>query len=281
VRRLELMAHPFAHALARKQAALGLMESERRNQAAPDPRKSADAPCDAAAGNASDEDARLSGIRQSEAEGMAQELCGRLIKSQDEHRAMLARELHDDVTQRIAQIAMDVARFTHQASLSEAEEKLMRGAGDALVRLSRDVHALSYNLHPSLLIEMGLEEALNEECGKFSQRKSIAVELRLRQLPGTIVRDTAVAIFRILQEALNNAARHGRASNIEVRLRGVNGGLELVIRDDGVGFDPSWKRSTPSLGLASMRERARMLNGMFAIESQPGRGTSITSWMPN
>lgn len=260
VRRLELVAHLLANALARKQAAQSLKE----------------------AGSASDEASRVAEVaQQNEAEWAAQELCGRLIKSQDEHRARLARELHDDVTQRLAQIALDIARFTHQASLSEAEEKLMRGAGDALVRLSRDVHALSYNLHPSLLIEMGLEEALNAECEKFSQKKSIAVEVRLRELPGTIVRDKAVAIFRIVQEALNNSARHGRASSIEVVLRGFSGGLELTIRDNGVGFDPSRRRSTPSLGLASMRERARMQNGTFAVESEAGRGTLITAWMPN
>jgi PAS domain S-box-containing protein len=217
---------------------------------------------------------------QKEAQRAAQELSGLLIRAQEDHRARLARELHDDITQRLARFAIDIGRFTQRVSLGEADEDLIRGVADGLAGLSRDVHLLSYELHPSALIDLGLEAALSSECEQFSRRELMVVELKMRQLPAAIPRETAVGLFRIVQEGLRNAVRHGRASRAEVSLLGVEDGLQLVVHDNGIGFDTAQRRTTPSLGIASMRERTRLLGGEFDLESEPGRGTTIIAWAP-
>ena len=135
--------------------------------------------------------------------------------------------------------------------------------------MSHDVHALSHRLHPSLLDHLGIEEALRAEAERFSGAESIAVELRLEELHDKPSPDAALCLYRIAQEALHNVARHARADRVEVSLRTTNGGCELVVRDNGVGFDPQKQRSGPNLGHASMRERVRLLSGRLAIRSVP------------
>jgi PAS domain S-box-containing protein len=214
-----------------------------------------------------------------DAEETARALSRRLITAQEEERARLARELHDDMTQRLARVAIDAGRIeqgTHSASPAET----MRSIREELVRLSEDVHSLSHRLHPSLLEDLGLPEALKAECDRFSRQASLPVNVKLSDLPGMIPRDTALCLFRIAQGALANVVRHARARTAEVSLRSLDGGLQLAIRDDGVGFDPALPRRAPGLGLASMRERAQLLGGDLDTESAPGQGTTIVAWVP-
>jgi PAS domain S-box-containing protein len=217
---------------------------------------------------------------QKEAEKFARDLSGLLLKAQEEQRARLARELHDDITQRLARLSIDVGRFIQRVSLDTPDEELIRGVAAGLVGLSQDVHALSYELHPSALIDLGLEEALRSECEQVSRRQSIDAELNVRDLPPAIPREIAVGLFRIAQEGLRNAIRHGRATRVDISLAGIDGGLSLIVHDNGIGFDVSRRRNTPSLGLSSMRERARLLSGDLDLESEPGQGTTIVSWVP-
>ena len=156
----------------------------------------------------------------------------------------------------------------------------MREVREGLSRLSEDVHALSYKLHPSLLDDLGLIDALRAECERFSRREAISSEVKLRDVPESVSRDADLGLFRVTQEALRNVARHARASEVEVTLRRMDGGLQLAVRDNGAGFEPSLKRERLSLGLASMRERMRLLGGELNIESAPGCGTRIVAWVP-
>jgi signal transduction histidine kinase len=217
---------------------------------------------------------------QKESQKAAQDLSALLIKSQDEYRACLARELHDDISQRLARLSIDLGRFTQCVTLKGVEEKLIHDVSNRLVQLSRDVHTLSYELHPSALVDLGLEDALRSECEQISSRQSIRAELRVRDLPTAIPREVAIGLFRIAQEGLRNAIRHGRASWVEISLAGMDDGLLLVVHDNGIGFDVSRRRHTPSLGLSSMRERSRLLSGHMDIESEPGQGTTVVSWVP-
>jgi signal transduction histidine kinase len=149
-----------------------------------------------------------------------------------------------------------------------------------LVRLSEDVHALSYQLHPSVLEDLGLVAALKAEGEHFTRRESIPVEVKVREIPEPVPRSAALCLFRVAQEALRNVARHARARTVEVSLHGLEGGLQLAVRDDGCGFDPAAQRDRPSLGLASMRERVHLLDGELDIDSAPGHGTTILAWVP-
>jgi signal transduction histidine kinase len=146
--------------------------------------------------------------------------------------------------------------------------------------LSDDVHALSYRLHPSMLDDLGLREALRAECELFSRRESIPTELKSADLPSEIPPDVALCLFRIAQEALHNTARHALASHVTLSLERKNGGVRMVVSDDGIGFDPTRGPRRPTLGQESMRERAHLVDGTLVIESSPGHGTTVVAWVP-
>jgi PAS domain S-box-containing protein len=212
-------------------------------------------------------------------ERTARELSGRLIAAQEAERARLARELHDDITQRLACLAIDAGRIEYGLGGAERNET-MGDLRDRLVRLSEDVHSLSYKLHPALIEDLGLPDALKAECERFSRHESLPVDVKLEGIPTKLPPDTGLCLFRVTQEALRNVARHAHAKAAAVSLRPLDGGLQLAVTDTGVGFDPGVHRHRPSLGLASMRERVRLVGGELDIESAPGHGTSIVAWVP-
>ena len=213
------------------------------------------------------------------AEEAARQLSGRLISAQEDERSRLARELHDDVTQRLALLAIDAGR-QEQVLATEAGGDAMRAIREGLVRLSEDVHALSYRLHPSILEDLGLVEALNTECQRFSELGTARVEVKAQEIHEEPPGNVALCLFRVAQEALQNTARHSGASTVQVTVRPLDGGLELAVRDDGKGFDPLRQRGRPSLGLASMRQRVDQVHGQLEIESDPGHGTMVLAWVP-
>jgi PAS domain S-box-containing protein len=214
-----------------------------------------------------------------EAERAAREFSGRLIHAQEEERARLARELHDDITQRLARLAIDTGRAEHEGIGRRIGEKI-REVREGLVRLSEDVHGLSYRLHPSILDDLGLGEALKAECGRVSRPGTCEATLMMREVPEDVPRDVALCLYRVTQESLRNASRHSHARAVEVTLRGMEGGLQLAVHDDGVGFDATLPRHRHSLGLASMRERLRLVGGELDIDSVEGQGTTIIAWVP-
>jgi len=216
---------------------------------------------------------------QKRAEEELSNLSRRLIQAQEAERALLARELHDDVTQRMAVLAIDVGR-AEAAARGGAQAETLGTVRESLVRLSEDIHSLAYRLHPSVLEELGLVEALRTECERKGRRGGIDVTLDLDPVPAAIGKDAALCLYRVAQEALNNVARHARAHAATVVLRQMDGGLLLAIRDDGVGFDPGEPRGRGSLGLVSMHERLRLVNGTLDVESAPGKGTVIVAWVP-
>jgi signal transduction histidine kinase len=213
------------------------------------------------------------------AEEAARDLTKRLINAQEDERSRLARELHDDVTQRLALLAIHAAR-EERGMPASAGRVAMRAMHEGLVQLSEDVHALSYRLHPAILEDLGLVEALNTEFEHFSRSESISAKLNAKNVPDLLPGAVALCLFRVAQEALQNVARHAEATQVDVSLWGMDGGLQLAVRDDGTGFDPMQHRSRPSLGIANMRERINQLGGEFDIESAPGHGTTVLGWVP-
>jgi len=216
----------------------------------------------------------VQGRRRRRAETAAVALSGRLLTAQEDERRRLARELHDDLTQRLARLAIDAGRLERSAG---AGASAMR---QDLVRLSEDVHALSYRLHPSVLDDLGLVEALRAECDRVARHGDLRVDVEARGVPEAVPAETSLCLFRVAQEALSNAARHGSATAVTVLLSPRGQGLQLAVSDNGGGFDPERSRERASLGLASMRERVRLLRGELDIESTPGRGTTVVAWVP-
>jgi PAS domain S-box-containing protein len=201
-----------------------------------------------------------------------------LIQAQEAERALIARDLHDDVTQRMAVLAIELGRA--ESARGGARAETLKSVREGLVRLSEDIHSIAYQLHPSVLEELGLAEALRAECERKGRRGGIDVALDLDPVPAAVGKDATLCLYRVAQEALNNVARHARAHTVSLVLRQVDGGLLLAVRDDGAGFDPGEPRARGSLGLVSMRERLRLVNGTLDIESAPGRGTVIVAWVP-
>jgi signal transduction histidine kinase len=216
---------------------------------------------------------------QKRAEEELRSLSRRLIRAQEEERALLARELHDDVTQRLAVLAIDAGR-AEIAAAGGPQAEAMKAMRENLVRLSEDIHALAYQLHPSVLEELGLSEALRTECERRGRQSGIDIAPDLDEALPVAGRDTALCLYRVAQEALSNVIRHAGARTASVVLRRVDDGLLLAVRDDGIGFDPAIRRQERSLGLASMRERLQLVNGTLDIESAPGQGTAIVAWVP-
>ena len=212
-------------------------------------------------------------------EGELRDLSRRLIRAHEEERALLARELHDDVTQRLAVLSIDVGRAELDAP-EGAQAGALKAIREGLVRISEDVHSLAYQLHPSVLEELGLTEAIRAECERRGRHGRFDVALELDPLPAVVGRDAELCLFRVAQEALNNVTRHSGAPAASITLRQMDGGLLLAVRDGGIGFDPKSLGEGRRLGLASMRERVRLANGTLDIESAPGQGTTVVAWVP-
>lgn len=217
--------------------------------------------------------------RSRRTEDEVRRLTGRLVTAQEEERRRLARELHDDVSQRLARLAIDVGRIERETPDGTQVEAL-RQVEAGLATVSEDIHVLSYRLHPSLLEDLGLVEALEVECERFSDRAGIAAGLAVCALPVDIPKDAALCLFRVAQEALRNVERHADARRVDLDLEGRDGGIALSIRDDGVGIDPGKERAKTGIGLASMRERVCSFAGAFEVESAAGRGTTVRAFVP-
>ncbi|HXV61986.1 MAG TPA: ATP-binding protein [Vicinamibacteria bacterium] len=215
--------------------------------------------------------------RRRAAEEEARMFARRLLTAHEDERRRLAQELHEDLSQTLARIAIDAARMRQAPSSSVGE--LAVAMRDQLVRLSEHVHALSYRLHPSVLDDLGFKDALQVECDRFSRQESIRADLTSFEGPSELPSETALCLYRIAQEALRNVARHSGASRVSLAVTTTNGHLQMKVSDDGLGFAPR-QRVTRSLGHASMRERARLVHGKLDIESAPGRGTTVTVSVP-
>jgi PAS domain S-box-containing protein len=218
-------------------------------------------------------------LRESQAE--LQRLTGRLISAHEDERRYLARELHDDLTQRLAALAIEAGK------LQDRVQPLHPAIGDSIGELKRrlaamcaDVHGISRRLHPSILDDLGLVDAVRSECASFSEREAVAVRFVPETVPDDVAGDVALCLFRVAQEGLRNVARHALAQQVEIRLASRDGGVMLSVRDDGVGFDLGDTGSGVGLGLGSMAERVRLLDGTLSVRSEPGGGTIVEVRLP-
>jgi PAS domain S-box-containing protein len=222
--------------------------------------------------------AREQSLRQTR-EGL-RKLAGKLLHAQEEERRRIGREMHDDWTQRLAVLSIDLAKLEKQLGAPQAARPLLHLMQEQLAKLSEDVHALSRQLHPSILDDLGLVDALRSECASFSRRERITVDYRPETMPTSIPKDIALCIYRVAQEALRNIAKHAGVKKAWVALGGTPQEIFLRVQDKGAGFDPAGQRSHPGLGLSSMEERARLIHAEVSVTSAPGQGTTIALHIP-
>lgn len=212
-----------------------------------------------------------------------QKLAGRLISAQEEELRRLSRELHDDLTQRLAVLAIEAGKLELELNKkTDACPEIFRKISEMkeqLVTVSEDVHNISRQLHPTILDDLGLVRAIESKCAMLMKQGDIEIAFTKADVPPLIPKDAALCLYRIVQEGLRNIIRHSHARDAEIFLKGTDGSICLTIRDAGIGFDPAEVRQQPGLGLASMRERVGLLGGEFSITSQPGKGTVINVCM--
>ena len=209
------------------------------------------------------------------------ELGGRLINAQEEERSRIARELHDDVCQRLALLAVEL-QYAAESS-PESGPELVEKVGEVFVRLkelSSDIHDLSYRLHPRSLERLGLTVAIRNLCREIGERRRIQLVFEERDMPGSIPDDAALCLYRVAQESLRNVVKHSRAESAGVELCGGHEEVRLKVVDSGVGYDPDQIREQNGLGVISMRERLRAVGGRLSIQSTPGEGTRVEAVVP-
>ncbi len=226
----------------------------------------------------------LSHIRADEAlaasRNETRQLAGRILTAQEDERKRIARELHDDVSQRLAAGAIETGKAEQDLPAPHPSRAALAGLKEHLIALSDDVHRLSRQLHPAILDDLGLKDALRAECDRVAERGRLAVNFRCGQLPAGVPRDLALCVYRIAQEALRNAVKHAQADRVDLTLNADLEYLDLEVRDFGRGFDPAAGRRGAGLGLASMEERVRLAGGELSISSSPGQGTTIQVRVP-
>jgi PAS domain S-box-containing protein len=209
-------------------------------------------------------------------------LTAQLLTVQDEERRRVSRDLHDDVNQRLAALAVWIQTYQKTCDAAGQDTQPIQSLHQQVVTLSDDIRRLAYQLHPSILDDLGLPIALRSWATDFSQREPLVVSLVTRNLPESIAQPIAACLYRIAQEGIRNVAKHAKVTQALLLLSGTNQGIGLCVADFGNGFDPAEARKRrKGLGLASMEERVRLVGGNFKIKSQRGRGTHIHVLVPH
>ena len=206
-------------------------------------------------------------------------LAAQLITAQEEERRRVSRELHDGLCQRLASLALDVDGLAAEITPVSARTRL-RTLQTRVVKASEEARHIAYELHPSMLDDLGLVISLKALCDEFSKTESIAVRFKSSKLPASVPQEVASGLYRIAQESLQNVAKHSKAKHVSIELAVPDHSIWLSIKDDGVGFDPLTVRGKGGLGMVGMSERARMMRGKLSMESRPGHGAEIAVRVP-
>lgn len=219
-------------------------------------------------------------LKSSEAE--LRDLSAKLLQVQEEERQRIARDLHDDFSQRLTALVLDVTLLgKYPPRVPELIGKALAPVCKELEQLTSDLHDLAYRLHPPLLRHAGLQAAIDDHIHKAMERTGLRISLKVKNIPSSIPLEWSLGLFRMFQESLQNIVKHAKATAVVVKLSGSSKGIGLSVIDNGKGFDKDNKRGQQKgLGLISMQERLRLLNGLFNIHSRSGGGTKVCAWIP-
>ena len=213
--------------------------------------------------------------------GELRALTASLLQSQGEERRRVSRELHDDLSQKMAKLQFDVETLEQQLPSDFQQWKTgLLNIRDEVGTLSNDIRRIAYQLHPSSLDHLGLSVALRSLCTEFAEREKLVVNFAARKVPKRIPPDIASSLYRVVQEALRNVAKHAGTTEVSLTLAGGADRLSLTIRDGGAGFDARSVQGKGGLGLISMQERVRLVNGELSLKTRPGHGVLITIHVP-
>ncbi|HWC19976.1 MAG TPA: PAS domain S-box protein [Terriglobales bacterium] len=210
------------------------------------------------------------------AEQALAEMTRKLIQAQEQERARIGRELHDDINQRLAMLGIELEQVQNNPSgLQSQVQKLRKEVSE----LTNDVQALSHDLHSSKLEYLGVVAGMKSWCKEFAERRRMEIDFR-NDVSSVLPMEVGLTLLRILQESVQNATKHSAARRIEVQLREDSSEIHLTVADSGRGFDVAAALQGKGLGLTSMRERVRLVHGTISIDSRPTRGTTIQVRVP-
>ena len=205
----------------------------------------------------------------------------RLIEAQEQERARIARELHDDLSQRIALLEISLEQFAQKMpELTSDARNQLHHISRVASEVSSDLHNMSHQLHPSKLDLLGLVATVAGYCREISAQQDVQIEFVHHGVAAQIPKDLALCLFRIVQEALRNVVKHSGAAEAKIELSGAGNQIDLCISDAGVGFDPDSAGGQAGLGLVSMRERLGLVGGHLSVESKPSQGSRIRVRVP-
>jgi len=200
----------------------------------------------------------------------------KLIAAQEQERARIGRELHDDINQRLAMLAVELEQLQQNPSEVQSRVQDLR---KQTIELSNDVQALSHDLHSSKLEYLGIVSGIRSWCKEFAEHQRVVIDFK-SDVSRVLPFEVGLALFRVLQEALNNAIKHSGVRHIEVQIEEHSNEVHLVVSDSGTGFDVEVAKQSRGLGLTSMQERVRLVNGTITIESKAMGGTTIHVRVP-
>ena len=213
------------------------------------------------------------------AEASLSTMSQRLIDAQEQERAWIARELHDDIGQRLTLLIMNLRRLCERTSLTEIQDGIHNAIQQAC-DLYSEMRALSHRLHPPVLDYVGLKAAASAYCSELAEQHKVQISLQSQNIPPDLSREVSLCLFRILQEALQNAIKHSGSKHFRVSLKAGTNEIELAVHDTGTGFKPEEAFKGRGIGLRSMKERLEVVNGKISIDSEMGRGSTIYARVP-
>jgi signal transduction histidine kinase len=206
---------------------------------------------------------------------------GRLIEAQERERGRIARDLHDDICQQLALVSIQLEQVQRKLPDSVSEHRSQVGeVRKRIMDISTDVQLMSHELHSAKLSYLGAAVAMKGFCREFGEHHKFEIEFESRDLPRQLPPDVSLCLFRVLQEALHNAAKHSGVKRFDVQLWGTSGDVHLTISDLGSGFDTEAAMKGRGLGITSMQERLKLVKGELTITSHPKSGTSIHARVP-
>ena len=211
-----------------------------------------------------------------------QNLVGRLINAQEVERARIARDLHDDLSQQLAGLAIMLSNVKRAVAKADGEREVRETLVTLQERTSsiaQDIRNLSHELHPSVLGHQGLVATLRRHCADVERFHRFTITVTAAEGADTLSPEVALCLFRVAQETISNTVRHAHAGKVAVELAPDNEGIEMCVSDDGIGFVPSEHGST-GLGLRSIDERVRLMGGAVRVDSRPGHGTRVAVYIP-
>jgi signal transduction histidine kinase len=209
------------------------------------------------------------------------QLAGRLITAREEERTRIARDLHDDIGQRVASLSIALSRVQRQIpDVSNPARQALSDLEQQSTQLSADLRHLSHELHPGALEHLGLLEALRERCDDFKQESGLSVQFEIAETWRDVPDAVALCLYRVAQEALRNVATHAKAQKVTISLEQLDGHVTMHVADDGCGFEPTASPHRIGLGLVSLNERVHTLGGTLAVSTARGAGTRVAVTLP-